>query len=34
VLFFNTTPNYDSLYPAIQYIKTDLRYLTENLQWR
>ena len=34
VLFFSATPNYDSLYPAIQYIKNDLRHLTESLSWR
>ena len=34
VLFFSATPNYDSLYPAVQYIKDDLRQLTESLTWR
>jgi len=34
VLFFSATPNYDSLFPAIQYIKNDLRQLTESLVWR
>ena len=34
VLFFSATPNYDSLFPAIQYIKNDLRHLTESLSWR
>jgi len=34
VLFFSATPNYDSLYPAIHYIKNDLRHLTESLVWR
>ena len=34
VLFFSATPNYDSLFPAIQYIKNDLRHLTESLAWR
>jgi gliding motility-associated lipoprotein GldD len=34
VLFFSATPNYDSLFPAIQYIKNDLRHLTESLDWR
>ena len=33
VLFFSATPNYDSLYPAIQYVKNDLRHLTESLTW-
>ena len=31
---FSATPNYDSLFPAIQYIKNDLRQLTESLVWR
>lgn len=34
VLFFKSEPNYDSLYPAIRYIKNDLRKLTEGLRWR
>ena len=34
LLFFSATPNYDSLYPAVQYIKNDLRHLTESLTWR
>jgi len=34
VLFFETEPNYDSLYPAIQYVKKDLKKLTEGLRWR
>jgi len=34
VLFFKSEPNYDSLYPAIQYVKTDMRKLTEDLSWR
>ena len=34
LLFFSATPNYDSLYPAVQYIKNDLRQLTESLTWR
>ena len=33
VLFFSATPNYDSLFPAIQYVKNDLRQLTESLAW-
>lgn len=34
LLFFSATPNYDSLYPAVQYIKNDLKQLTESLTWR
>ena len=33
-LLFSAAPNYDSLYPAVQYIKNDLRQLTESLSWR
>ena len=32
-LFFNIEPNYDSLLPYINYIKTDIRKLIENFQW-
>ncbi len=34
ILFFSATPNYDSLYPAVHYIKNDLRQLTESMTWR
>ncbi len=32
-LIFEAQPNYDSLYPAIQYVKQDMRKLLESLQW-
>ncbi len=32
-LFFNTEPNYDSLLPYINYIKSDVRKLIENFKW-
>lgn len=33
-LLFKTTPNYDSLAPAIAYIKNDVQRLLETLRWR
>jgi gliding motility-associated lipoprotein GldD len=33
-LFFNATPNYDSLFPILQYIKPDLYHLIETLEWK
>ena len=32
-LFFNTEPNYDSLLPYINYIRSDVRKLIENFEW-
>ncbi|WP_430411451.1 gliding motility lipoprotein GldD [Kordia sp.] len=32
-LYFNTKPNYDSIYPAVVYIKKDIRTLIESLEW-
>ncbi len=32
-LYFNTRPNYDSLYPAIQYIKDDMMKMMETMEW-
>ena len=32
-LLFNTVPNYDSLVPALSYIKTDVQKLLESLHW-
>ncbi len=32
-LYFLTKPNYDSLYPAIDYIKKDVRKFMETLRW-
>jgi len=32
-LYFNIKPNYDSIYPAVVYIKKDIRKLIESLQW-
>ena len=33
-LYFNAKPNYDSIYPAVVYIKKDIRTLIESLQWK
>lgn len=33
-LLFETTPNYDSLVPAILYIKNDVQKLLETLRWK
>jgi len=32
-LYFNTKPNFDSLYPAIDYVRRDIRHLMETLRW-
>jgi gliding motility-associated lipoprotein GldD len=32
-LYFYAQPNYDSLYPAIDYLQKDLTHLIESLQW-
>lgn len=33
-LYFNARPNYDSIYPAVMYIKKDIRKLIESLEWK
>lgn len=33
-LYFNTKPNFDSLYPAIDYVRQDVRRMMETLRWR
>ncbi|MFT4698515.1 MAG: gliding motility-associated lipoprotein GldD [Flavobacteriaceae bacterium] len=32
-LYFNIKPNYDSLYPAIVYLRNDVRTLMETIEW-
>ena len=32
-LYFNTKPNFDSLYPAIDYVRQDIRRAMETLRW-
>lgn len=33
-LYFNTRPNYDSILPAVVYLKKDIRTLIESLEWK
>lgn len=33
-VFFNTRPNYDSIYPVLQYIKADLYHMIGTLEWK
>ncbi|MFD2824854.1 gliding motility lipoprotein GldD [Leeuwenhoekiella polynyae] len=33
-IYFNVTPNYDSILPAAAYLKTDIRHLMESLRWK
>ncbi len=33
-LFFYVKPNYDSIYPAVEYIKKDMVKMMETLHWR
>ena len=33
-LYFNHKPNFDSIYPAAQYIKADMKQLMETLRWK
>ncbi|MEC4112805.1 gliding motility lipoprotein GldD [Myroides pelagicus] len=33
-LYFYVTPNYDSIYPAKEYIAEDMRVMIETLQWK
>ncbi len=33
-LYFNHKPNFDSIYPAAQYIKRDMKHLMESLRWK
>ena len=33
-LYFNRRPNYDSLVPAADYLKKDMRHLMETLRWK
>lgn len=32
-IYFNVTPNYDSILPAAAYLKNDIRHLMESLRW-
>lgn len=33
-LYFNAVPNYDSVYPASQYIIKDMKTMMESMQWK
>ena len=33
-LYFYAKPNYDSIYPASEYLKKDIRRLMESVQWK
>ena len=33
-LYFDIKPNYDSLYPAIVYLRNDVRTLMETIEWK
>tara|TARA_B100000929_G_scaffold1147_1_gene986 strand:+ start:4630 stop:5196 length:567 start_codon:yes stop_codon:yes gene_type:complete len=33
-IYFNVTPNYDSILPAAAYLKNDIRHLMESLKWK
>lgn len=33
-LYFDRAPNYDSIYPAVDYIKLDMRKMMESMDWK
>ena len=33
-LYFNANPNYDSIYPAVAYLKNDIKKFMESLRWK
>ena len=33
-LYFYTKPNYDSIYPAADYLKNDIRHIMETIDWK
>ena len=33
-VYFDSQPNYDSIVPAANYLKNDIRYLMESLEWK
>ena len=33
-LYFNAIPNYDSIYPAVIYLKNDVKRIMESLEWK
>ena len=34
VVYFNSTPNYDSLKPTLDYLKVDIEHMINNFQWK
>lgn len=33
-VYFNAIPNFDSIYPVLQYVKEDLKHLIESAEWK
>ncbi len=33
-LYFYAKPNYDSIYPAAEYLKKDIKRIMESLEWK
>ena len=33
-LYFNVKPNYDSIYPAAEYLKKDIKRIMESIRWK
>ena len=33
-LYFYTKPNYDSIYPAAEYLKKDIKRIMESIEWK
>lgn len=33
-VYFNSIPNYDSIVPAAEYLRNDIRHLMESLRWK
>ncbi len=32
-IYFNTKPNFDSIYPAVEYLRRDIRRIMETIEW-
>jgi gliding motility-associated lipoprotein GldD len=33
-LYFDAKPNFDSIYPAVMYLRNDMRIIMETLAWK
>lgn len=33
-VYFNALPNYDSIYPAVNYLETEVKHILESLNWK